>query len=58
MIRVRHGLMVVGYPFAGKTSALKILQGTLTQMQAEGLGNPVEMKTHIIQLNPKSVTMG
>jgi dynein heavy chain len=56
MIRVRHGLMVVGHPFAGKTSALRILQAALTQLNAEGLQE--EMKTHITQLNPKSVTMG
>jgi dynein heavy chain len=30
MVLVRHGLMVVGLPFSGKSSAIKILAGALT----------------------------
>jgi dynein heavy chain len=30
MILVRHGLMVVGLPFSGKSTCIKVLQGTLT----------------------------
>jgi dynein heavy chain len=55
MICVRHGLMIVGYPFAGKTMCLKVLAGALTMMAAEGLP---EMKTHIGILNPKSILIG
>jgi len=32
MIIVRHGLMVVGLPFAGKTSALNILGKSLGKL--------------------------
>lgn len=30
MILVRHGLMVVGWPFAGKSSCIKVLAGALS----------------------------
>ena len=56
MIIVRHGLMIVGMPFAGKTSALKVLQGALSELHEKGLMD--EMKTHINIINPKSITMG
>lgn len=55
MILVRHGLMVVGMPFAGKTSTMKVLAGALTELCENGLMD--EMKTHIQTLNPKSVLM-
>ena len=56
MIVVRHGLMVVGLPFAGKSMALKVLAGALTELNEKGLMG--EMKTHICIVNPKSITMG
>jgi dynein heavy chain, axonemal len=56
MIVVRHGLMVVGLPFSGKTSALKVLAQSLTELQEKG--QMKEMKTHIQIVNPKSITMG
>jgi dynein heavy chain len=45
MILVRHGLMIVGLPFSGKTMCLKVLAGALTMLNAEGLME--ECKTHI-----------
>jgi dynein heavy chain len=54
MILVRHGLMIVGLPFSGKTSCLKVLAAALTQLNSEGLMQ--ECKTIISTLNPKSVT--
>jgi dynein heavy chain len=56
MIIVRHGLMIVGLPFAGKTSCLKVLAGALSQLKEEGLMD--ECKTHFTVVNPKSITMG
>jgi dynein heavy chain len=56
MITVRHGLMVVGDPFAGKTSAIMVLKDALTDLKSQGLME--EMTTHVQYLNPKSITMG
>jgi dynein heavy chain, axonemal len=56
MITVRHGLMVVGDSYAGKTSAMAVLAGALSQLKELGLME--EMKTHIQIINPKSITMG
>jgi dynein heavy chain, axonemal len=39
MILVRHGLMVVGWPFSGKTSCIKTLAGALTLLQERGQMN-------------------
>jgi dynein heavy chain len=39
MILVRHGLMVVGLPFAGKTSCIKVLAGALTLLNERGFMN-------------------
>eukprot|EP00906_Rhabdomonas_costata_P002297 RCo003671 len=54
MLCVRHGVMVVGYSFSGKTSSLNVLSRALTTLAGQGL----EQKTHLFCINPKSITMG
>ena len=56
MIVVRHGLMVVGLSFSGKSAAIKVLSGALITLNEQGLND--ENKVDVIHLNPKSVTMG
>jgi len=53
MIQVRHGLMVVGEPYSGKSSILKILAAALGEMEEKGYG---EYHVEVIKINPKSVT--
>ena len=56
MIVVRHGLMLVGETMSGKTSALAVLAGALTDLHSKGLNN--EKEVIATYLNPKAVTMG
>ena len=53
MILVRHGLMVVGEPYGGKTSAIQILSDALGMMKKN---YDQEMAVEWICLNPKSIS--
>ncbi|XP_066284547.1 dynein axonemal heavy chain 3-like isoform X3 [Branchiostoma lanceolatum] len=55
MILVRHGLMIVGDPLGGKTSAFKVLAGALADLEKEGYE---ENRVEYCIMNPKAVTMG
>ncbi|XP_076222913.1 dynein heavy chain at 62B [Nomia melanderi] len=56
MMIVRHGFMLVGEPFGGKTSVLRTLADALTLMYRRGDENGAVTKYQTI--NPKSITLG
>ncbi|RKO99706.1 hypothetical protein CXG81DRAFT_14142 [Caulochytrium protostelioides] len=56
MMLVRHGFMLVGETFSGKTQALYVLQAALTELANQG--HTHENRVLIQTLNPKSITMG
>ena len=56
MMIVRHGFMLVGDPFGGKTKVLEVLSGTLTLMCEKQLEEENRVRYQII--NPKMMPMG
>ena len=50
-VQVRHGLMIVGQAYAGKTSVLRTLQQAMTEIDNDAM--PPKVQTYTI--NPKSV---
>jgi dynein heavy chain len=56
MMLIRHGYMLVGQPWAGKTVALRVLAKALRWMAERGIGG--EQKVEYRVINPKSITMG
>lgn len=56
MIVVRHGLMITGLPFGGKTTAYRMLADALGLVEQRG--GMDEHKAIYIVMNPKAITMG
>ncbi|XP_076646690.1 dynein axonemal heavy chain 7 [Halictus rubicundus] len=56
MMIVRHGFMIVGLAFGGKTSAYKVLADALKLCEERNLIN--EHRVDIFTINPKAVTLG
>lgn len=56
MMIVRHGFMLVGGPFAGKSKVIEVLSKGLTLLHERG--EMEENKTKYRVINPKAITLG
>ena len=57
MLLVRHGFMIVGEPFAGKTESYRVLAAALGDLAEKGLGGEHPLPTQYVVINPKSVAI-
>ncbi|KAJ3238670.1 Dynein heavy chain 3, axonemal [Chytriomyces hyalinus] len=55
MMCIRHGYMIVGQPWSGKTTVYRVLGQALSDMSERGQN---EKRVEFKVLNPKSITMG
>ncbi|KAF1322385.1 Dynein heavy chain, partial [Globisporangium splendens] len=55
---VRHGFMVVGMPFSGKTSSWRVLADVLAKLHESFPQDSRYTDVQVAVINPKSVTMG
>ncbi|XP_022171452.1 dynein heavy chain 3, axonemal-like isoform X1 [Myzus persicae] len=58
MMLVRHGLMIVGESFSGKTCAYQVLAESLSDLQLDRKAIMKEFKTTYKIINPKAITIG
>lgn len=58
MILVRHGLMIVGAPMGGKTTAYQMLAEVLKEVKNDREATIEETSVYYRIINPKAVTMG
>jgi len=58
MMVVRHGFMIVGYPFSGKTCAWKMLADMLSRLHKDFPEDDRWADVVPFLMNPKSVSMG
>ncbi|KAJ1555349.1 Dynein heavy chain 7, axonemal [Nowakowskiella sp. JEL0078] len=58
MMLVRHGYMLVGEAFSGKTSAYRVLADALSDLAIENVLDSEWQKVQFRVINPKSIPMG
>lgn len=54
---VRHGVMVVGNAFIGKSTKIQVLAKALSKLRQDNSPDPAHQVTKTFSLNPKSITM-
>uniref|UniRef100_A0AAG5DIP6 Dynein heavy chain hydrolytic ATP-binding dynein motor region domain-containing protein n=1 Tax=Anopheles atroparvus TaxID=41427 RepID=A0AAG5DIP6_ANOAO len=58
MMIVRHGFMLVGRPFSGKSTTLRVLAACLAKLKGARTTNPYFQRIQLEVVNPKAITMG